>query len=147
MPDARHSISQFLEEARRVIRGRRFSIRTEESYLHWIREYVRFHGEKHPARLGAPEIQAYLSHLAVSRNVAASTQNVARCALLFLYREVLHLDLPALGEILPARRPDRLPVVFTRQEVGALLGCLQGTDRLLASLLYGCGSWTRSGSA
>jgi len=134
-----NSISHFLEQARQVIRARRFSIRTETSYLHYMREYLRYHGDRHPARLGAAEIRAYLAHLAVERHVAASTQNVARCALLFLYQEVLAQDLPELGEIVPAQRPERLPVVFTREEVRSLLGRLQGTDRLLASLLYGSG--------
>lgn len=134
-----HSIGQFLEEVRRAVRERRFSIRTETSYLHYVAEYIRFHGSRHPARLGAAEVRSYLSHLAVDRRVSASTQNVARCAVLFLYDEVLQQKLPELGEIAPARRPERLPVVFTREEVRAVLGQLQGTDRLLASLLYGAG--------
>jgi len=134
-----NSVSQFLEEARRVIRERRFSIRTETSYLHYMQEYLRFHGNRHPARLGAAEIRSYLSHLAVERNVTASTQNVARCAVRFLYQEVLDQQLPELEEIAPARRPERLPVVFSPEEVRAVLWQLQGTDHLLASLLYGSG--------
>ena len=133
------SIQRFLEEARRAARTARLSLRTEESYLKFIRDYIYFHGCRHPEKLGVPEVRAYLSHLAVDRQVAASTQNVARCALLFLYREVLHAELPELTGVEPARRPARLPTVFSREEVRSLLAELRGTERLVASLLYGSG--------
>jgi integron integrase len=139
MPASANSISQFLHEVRRVVRAHHFSIRTEESYVHYVADYICFHGSRHPGKLGVPEVRSYLTHLAVERQVTASTQNVARCALLFLYREVLQAELPALGEVQPARRPERLPVVFSRGEVRALLAHLQGTDHLVASLLYGAG--------
>ena len=133
------SISGFLEHARHVARLRHLSLRTEEVYLHRIREYILFHGSRHPQNLGTPHIEAYLTHLAVEGQVAASTQNVARSALLFLYRDVLQVELPALENVAPARRPERLPVVLTRAEVKALLAHLDDTPRLMAGLLYGSG--------
>jgi integron integrase len=115
------------------------SLSTEESYLGYIKEFFLFHHNRHPRDLGVPEIRAYLSHLAVERHVAASTQNVALCALLFLYRRVLKIDLPDIDEIERARRPARLPVVFTRAEVKAILAQMDGVFHLLVSLLYGTG--------
>lgn len=116
-----------------------YSIRTEQSYLDWIRRYIIFHHKQHPANLGAPEVEAFLTHLAVDRHVAASTQNQAKSALLFLYREVLNSELPWLDNVEKAKAPRRLPVVLTRAEVQALLSRLQGGDWLMASLLYGAG--------
>jgi integron integrase len=132
-------ITAFLEEARRAIRLRHYSLRTEEVYLHRIKDFIYFHGKRHPSTLGAEDIRRYLTALAVEQNVAASTQNVARSAVLFLYREVLNIPVETLAGIAPARRPERLPVVFTRAEVQSLLAHLEGTPLLMASLLYGSG--------
>lgn len=132
-------ITAFLEEARNAIRVRHFSRRTEEVYLHRIKEFIYYHGKRNPATLGALEVGQYLTYLAVEKNVAASTQNVARSALLFLYRDVLRLPLEPFSGIAPARRPERLPVVFTAQEVKLLLAHLSGPNLLMASLLYGSG--------
>ena len=128
-----------LEQVRTVIRLKHLSFRTEDSYLSTIRRFIIFHGKRHPAALGPDAIRDYLTHLAVEEHVAASTQNVARNAILFLYREVLGIPLPPLVGVAPARRPERLPVVFTRIEVRAILGVLDGTPHLMASLLYGAG--------
>jgi integron integrase len=115
------------------------SRRTEESYVAWIRRYIFFHGKRHPAEMGGPEVTRFLTSLAVDGKVAASTQNQALCALLFLYREVLEVDLPWLDGVVRARRPQRLPVVLTRDEVRAVLQRVEGTPRLMAYLLYGAG--------
>ncbi len=128
-----------LAVARERMRARRLAYRTEQAYLDWIRRYIAFHGKRHPRDLGAPEVEQFLTHLAVGRKVAASTQNQALQALLFLYRHVLGLELPWLENVTRASRPRRLPVVLSRAEVRALLGELQGTPWLVASLLYGSG--------
>jgi integron integrase len=132
-------IPAFLEEVRTAIRVRHYSLRTEEVYLHRIKEFIHFHDKRHPATLGAEEVRSYLSYLAVEQQVAASTQNVARSALVFLYREVLNTPLEPLSGIAPAKRPERLPVVLTRTEVQALLAEMEDTPFLMASLLYGSG--------
>jgi site-specific recombinase XerD len=133
-------IETFLEKCRQVMRLKHLSFRTEETYLPVIRRFIEFHGGRtHPRDMGAAEIRAYLSHLAVEQHVAASTQNVAFSALLFLYRDVLHIDLPAIDQVERAQRPARLPEVFTREEVRAVLGQMEATPRLMASLLYGSG--------
>lgn len=100
---------KLLEQAREKLRLKHYSLRTERAYLDWMRRYLRFHGKRHPREMGAAEVEAFLSHLAVERSVAASTQNQALAALLFLYREVLGLDLPWMAEIERAKRPQRLP--------------------------------------
>lgn len=128
-----------LAVARERIRLRHFSIRTEESYLLWMKRYLRFHGMRHPRDLGAAHIEAFLTHLAVDGDVAASTQNQALAALLFLYKEVLGLEVPWLADIVRAKRPRRLPVVLTEAEVRRLLSQMDGQDWLMASLLYGGG--------
>ncbi len=130
---------RLLDQVRAKIRLKHYSIRTEESYIDWIKRYILFHGKRHPAQLGAPEVEAFLTHLAVERRVAASTQNQAKSALLFLYREVLNTELPWLDNVEKAKAPQRLPVVLTRAEVQSLLSRLQGVDWLMASLLYGAG--------
>jgi integron integrase len=133
-------IENFLEKCRQVIRLKHLSYRTEETYLLTIRRFIAFHGGRtHPKDMGAEEIRAYLSYLAIEGNVAASTQNVAFSALLFLYRDVLHLELPAIEHVERAKRPSRLPEVFTREETRAVLSHMEGTPRLMASLLYGSG--------
>jgi integron integrase len=130
---------RLLDRVRDAVRARHYSRRTEKAYVAWIRRYILFHGKRHPSEMGAPELTRYLSVLAVEGNVAASTQNQALSALLFLYREVLKQEVPWLDEVVRARRPARLPVVLTRDEVRAVLRQLRGTPRLMAILLYGSG--------
>ena len=130
---------RLLDSVRDAIRRRHYSLRTEESYLHWIRRFIYFSRRRHPRELGAPEVTAFLNHLARERNVAASTQNQALSALLFVYREVLRTPLPWLDELERAQRPARLPTVLTRSEVRDLLERMRGTKWLMASLLYGAG--------
>ena len=132
-------MSQLLDCMRDEIRVRHYSIRTEDAYLLWARQFILFHGNRHPAEMGGPEIAAFLTHLAVNREVAASTQNQALSALLFLYKAVLDKPLGDVAGVTPARRPSRLPVVFTRDEVRAVLARLDGEKGLMASLLYGSG--------
>ena len=132
-------MSKFLDGVRDLLRTRHYSYRTEETYLNWIRQYILFHDKRHPAEMGAPEVTKFLTHLAVNRHVAASTQNQALAALLFLYRNVLKQDLPWLENVERARRPTRLPVVLTRPEVKCLLAQLEQQNWLQASLLYGAG--------
>jgi integron integrase len=132
-------VSRLLDRVREAIRTRHYSIRTEEAYIRWIRQYILFSGKRHPEELGAQEVSAFISHLAVGRDVAASTQTQALSALLFLYREVLACPIEWVDDIERAKRPVRLPVVFTREEVRAVLGHLRGEAWLMASLLYGSG--------
>jgi integron integrase len=132
-------VSQLLSHARAAMRTRHYSLRTEEAYIRWIRQYILFFGKRHPKELGATEIGAFLSHLAVEHHVAASTQNQALSALLFLYREVLGTPVEWVSDISWAKRPRRVPVVFTGEEVRALLSHLSGDKWLMASLLYGSG--------
>ncbi|HEY7786445.1 MAG TPA: integron integrase [Pyrinomonadaceae bacterium] len=130
---------KLLNEVRNVMRTRHYSLRTEKTYINWIKQFIIFHKKRHPAELGGTEVAQFLSHLAVNRNVAASTQNQALAALLFLYRYVLKLELPWLEEVQRAKKPSRLPLVFTREEVQAILAQLTHTNWLMASLLYGSG--------
>jgi len=130
---------RLLEVVRERIRYRHFSYRTEQAYVGWVRRYIGFHGRRHPREMGAPEIESFLNHLANERNVAASTHNQALSALLFLYGDVLGIELPWLGEIERPKRPSRLPVVLSRDEVRALLAQLDGLPALMAALLYGTG--------
>lgn len=133
------SPKDLFDAARQVLRLRHLSYQTEKTYLGVIRDYVRFHGRKNPERMGVDEIRAYLTHLAVERNVAASTQNVAFNALLFLYRDVFKIDLPSIERVERAKRPARLPVVLSREEAAAILSNLSGVFHLMAGLLYGSG--------
>ena len=130
---------RLLDRVREALRVRHYSIRTEEAYVGWIRRFILFHGRRHPRDLGKAEITAFLTTLAVRGKVAASTQNQALSALLFLYRHVLETEVPWLDELVHAKRPQKLPVVLTRGEVQALLSCLRGTKWLMAVLLYGSG--------
>jgi len=130
---------RLFDRVREAARVRHYSRRTESAYLAWIRRFIFFHGKRHPAEMGAPEITKFLSSLAVEGNVAASTQNQALSALLFLYRDVLEQDLPWLDDVVRAKRPARLPVVLTRDEVRTLLLQMHGVPRLMAMLLYGAG--------
>lgn len=130
---------RLLDEVVRTIRERRLSLRTEEAYRLWVRRYVIFHGKRHPTTLGLAEVNAFLSHLAVEGRVSPSTQNQALAALLFLYRDVLRIQLGQPRDYLRALRPRRLPIVLSRDEVRALLAQLGGQERLVATLLYGGG--------
>src|SRR5215213_4004738 len=132
-------MSQLLKQVRAAVRTRHYSIRTEEAYLRWIREYILFFEKRHPAELEAADVSAFVSHLAVERKVAASTQTQALSALLFLYREVLALPIGWVDDVERAKKPKRLPVVFTREEARAVLGHLREEAWLMASLLYGSG--------
>jgi integron integrase len=131
--------SQLLSSVREAIRARHYSIRTEESYVSWIKRFILFHGKRHPAEMGEPEINRFLSDLAVRGRVSASTQNQALAALLFLYRNVLRQPFPQLETVIRARKPKRLPTVMTREEVRAVLAGLDGEMRLFCTLLYGTG--------
>jgi integron integrase len=130
---------RLLDRVREAIRARHYSRRTEEAYVAWIRRYIVFHGKRHPAEMGAPEVTKFLTSLAVDGHVAASTQNQALSALLFLYKDVLEVDLPWLDGVVRAKRPARLPVVLTRDEVRAVLERLDDAPHLMACLLYGPG--------
>ena len=130
---------RLLDQVRNRIRFKHYSIRTEQAYVDWIKRFVRFNGNRHPADLGPGDIERFLTSLAVDRNVAAATQNQAQSALLFLYREVLGTELPWLDGMVRAQASQRLPVVLTPEEVQRLIGGLRGTHRLLAALLYGTG--------
>jgi integron integrase len=130
---------RLLDRVRQAIHVRHYSRRTEKAYVAWTRRYILFHGKRHPAEMGATELTQYLSALATQGNVAASTQNQALSALLFLYRDVLGQDVPWLDEVVRAKRTVRLPVVLTRDEVRAVIRQLRGTHRLMAILLYGAG--------
>lgn len=121
------------------LRTRHYSIRTEEAYIDWARRFIVFHGKRHPQEMGAAEVEVFLSHLAVERNVSASTQNQAKAALLYLYKQVLKTDLPWLNEVVQAKTPKRLPVVLTPTEVRTLLLHMDGSTGLIAQLLYGTG--------
>lgn len=130
---------RLLDQMREVIRVKHYSLRTEKTYLSWVRHFIHWSGLRHPADMGAPEIEAFLSMLANQRDVAASTQNQALAALLFLYKHVLGVDLPWLDGITRAKKPARLPVVLSKAEVRAVLGHTKGINGLIIRLLYGAG--------
>lgn len=133
------STMTLLQAVSASLRRLHYSPRTEEAYIHWIRAYIRFHGLRHPREMGASEATAFLNHLAVERHTAASTQNQALCAIVFLYRRVLDLPMPELVGLDRARRPEHLPAVLSRREVIALLDQLPPAFRLMAEILYGSG--------
>lgn len=130
---------KLLDQLRIHIRTRHYSIRTEQAYTDWARRFILFHGKRHPRDMGAAEVEAFLSHLAVERQVSASTQNQAKAAILYLYKQVLGIDLPWLAEVVQAKRPRRLPVVLTPAEMRELLLHVEGTAGLIVQLLYGTG--------
>lgn len=130
---------RLLEQVRGRLRLKHYSLRTEQAYVGWIRRFILANGKRHPRELGGREVEAFLTRLATRGHVASGTQNQALAALLFLYREVLGQDLPWMDGVVRAKRPRRLPVVLTREEVRHLLAQLQGRDWLMASLLYGTG--------
>jgi integron integrase len=130
---------KLIDQLRSAIRIRNYSPRTEEAYWHWIKKFILFHNKRHPSEMGEPEVIAFLSHLAVERKVTASTQNQALSAVLFLYKEILRTPLDWMDDIQRAKKPSRMPLVFTREEIHSILGNLEGTKWLMASLLYGAG--------
>src|SRR5438034_11811780 len=130
---------KLLDQVRTFMRARRYSLRTEEAYLDWIRRFIVFHGKRHPRELREREITEFLTDLAAHRHVAASTQNQALSALLFLYQQFFERQLGRLDDVLRASRPARVPVVLTREEVRALLAHVAPTYRLIADLIYGSG--------
>ena len=135
---------KLLDQVRNVLRRKHYSIRTERAYVDWIKRFIRFHKTaqgtfRHPRDMGEPEIEAFLTYLATERNVAASTQNQALSALLFLYRHVLHQDIDLPIDALRAKKPRRLPTVLTKDEVRRVLSFMSGTHQLMARLLYGSG--------
>lgn len=130
---------RLLEQVRLACQRRHYSPRTAEAYTYWVRNYVLFHGKRHPRELGAKDLEAYLNHLAAERRVSASTQSQALNALVFLYRQVLELDLGWMEKLERAKRSRPLPVVLTVEEVRRVLPCMQGLPKLMASLIYGTG--------
>ena len=130
---------RLLDEVRDRLRLKHYSLRTERAYVDWIKRYILFHDKLHPRDLGARHVEAFLTDLAVGRKVSASTQNQALAALLFLYKEVLGIELPWLDDIVRAKKPQRLPVVLTVVEVQRLLARLDGSHGLMARMLYGTG--------
>jgi integron integrase len=130
---------KLLDQVRNKIRVKHYSIRTETQYLQWIKRFILFHGKRHPKDMGATEVESFLSHLVTVGNASASTQNQALSALLFLYREVLAIDLPWLDNVVHAKKPKRLPSVLNREEVKLVLERMDGIYGLMARLLYGTG--------
>lgn len=130
---------RLLDELRSAIRIRHYSIRTEQAYVHWVAAFIRFHAMRHPRDMGAREVTVFLSHLATERDVAASTQQQALSALLFLYKHVLGIDLPWLDDLVRPKKPARLPTVLNQDEVARLLDAVRPQQALMARLLYGTG--------
>lgn len=130
---------KLLEQVRQAIRTRHYSLRTEETYFSWIKRFILFHGKRHPRDMGGQEVQQFLSHLAVEDKVAASTQSQALSAILFLYQQVLQQDIGWLHDVIRAKKPQRLPVVLTQDEVGKVLRRLSGVPWIMGVLLYGAG--------
>ena len=130
---------KLLDRVRAAVRLKHYSRRTEKAYVDWIRRFILFHQKKHPSTTGAPELVAFLSWLAVDKQVSASTQNQALSAVLFLYKQVLGLDIGPIEHVPRARMPDKLPVVLSREELGQLLKQLDGTMWLIVAMLYATG--------
>src|SRR5438876_313943 len=130
---------KLLDQVSDVARLRHLSLRTEQAYRTWIKRYILFHHKRHPRELGATDVRSFLTHLAVNEHVAAATQNQAFHALLFLYRQVLKIELPEITGVERAKISRHLPVVFTKEEANALIAHLRGEDKLIVSLLYGAG--------
>jgi len=130
---------RLLDAVRAAIRTRHYSARTEETYVHWVRRFILFHNKRHPASMGADEVNAFLSSLAIDGHVSATTQNQALSAILFLYRNVLNDPLPWIENIVRAQRPERVPVVLTPAEARMMIEQVEGVSRLVVQLLYGSG--------
>ncbi len=139
MPPSSDAPPKLLDRVRDRIRRLGYAKRTEQSYVHWIKRFILYNGKRHPMEMGKVEVEAFLTHLAAERDVAAATQNLALSAILFLYREVLEMPLPWLDSVVRAKKPSRLPVVLTRREVDSVLGRTEGTVGLMLRLLYGTG--------
>ena len=139
LQDTKLTSPKLLDQLRARIRRLGLAIRTEEAYVAWVRRFILANGKRHPAQMGEAEVEIFLTHLATRGNVAASTQNQALAALLFLYREVLGRELPWMENIRRAKRPERLPLVLSRDEVASILDAMDGVTWLMASLLYGAG--------
>ncbi len=133
------SSKKFLDQMRDFIRARHLSLRTEQAYLNWIKRFILFHNKRHPVTMNAREINQYLTYLAVKSNVAASTQNQALNAIMFMYREFLERDIGDIGNYIRAKRSQKMPVVLSRQEVDQVLSNLNGVYKLMAGLMYGSG--------
>jgi integron integrase len=136
---SQHQSPKLLEQVCEAIRARHYSIRTEDSYLRWIKRFILFHGKRHPREMGGREIQEFLSYLAVEGRVAASTQSQALSAIVFLYQQVLKQTIGSIDDVVHAKQPHRIPVVLTQDEVRAVLAHLSGTTWIMATLLYGAG--------
>jgi integron integrase len=130
---------KLLDRVRQTIRAKHYSRRTESAYVDWIRRYILFHQKRHPSEMGAPEIAAFLTWLATNRRVSASTQNQSLSALLFLYRDVLHIEIGSIENVPRARMPVRVPVVLSRDEVARIMKHLHGVTWIMVTLLYGSG--------
>jgi integron integrase len=137
--DSERKKSPFLEEVRQIMRVQHYAIRTEQSYVEWIKRYILFHGKRHPAEMGECEVAAFLAHLSVNRNVAPATQGQALNALVFLYRKVIKRPLDEIQGIVRSKRKEKIPVVLTQTEVANLLSKLEGVHWLTACILYGSG--------
>jgi len=137
--DAAPQPPKLMDEMRHALRSRHYSPRTEKAYCQWVKRYIYYHGVRHPNEMATDEVNAFLTHLAVNDGVSSSTQNQALCALLFLYKYVIGYELGDLGDVVRAKKPRRLPVVMTRDEVRAVLDELEGDKRLMAALMYGTG--------
>ena len=130
---------KLLDRVRDTMRTKHYSHRTEETYIEWIRRFILFHGKRHPQDMSAPEIEAFITQLAVGRQVAVSTQNQALSAILFLYRHVLRIDVEVLPSLVRPGRPKRLPTVLTQAEAGRVISHMKGVTKIMAKLLYGSG--------
>jgi len=130
---------KLMDQLREALRSRHYSRRTEQTYCHWVKRFIYFHKVRHPSEMAEPEINSFLTYLAVKEHVSASTQNQALSALLFLYRYVLNREIGELGEVIRARKPKHLPLVLTREEVKSIIGQLIGDKWLMATLMYGSG--------
>jgi site-specific recombinase XerD len=134
-----HKETKLSDRIREVIRMKHYSLRTEKTYISWIKRYMLFHHMRHPREMNTPDIEAFLSHLAMNRKVSSSTQNQAFNAILFLYRDVLCIDLKGPIDSVRAKRPVHIPTVLSHEEALRVIGYMSGTHRLMAQLLYGSG--------
>ena len=130
---------KLLDQLRHLIRIKHYSYRTEQAYTQWVRRYILFHDKRHPKDMGGKEIREYLNYLAITRKVSASTQNQALCSIIFLYKELLKIEIGEIESIVWAKRPKRLPVVFSKNEMKAILNEMSGIYKIMATLLYGAG--------
>lgn len=132
-------MSKLLNDVRNTLRVHHYALKTEKTYVQWIKRFILFHNKTHPLKMGKVEVEAFLTWLAVKRKVAPSTQNQALQAILFLYRKVLEIELPWLDDVVRAKQKRRIPVVLSQQEVTIILAALQGQHQLIGRLLYGSG--------